>query len=109
MKIIYDISYKTFMGANSSRIKYDKIDGFIKTYDGSRYLILFGPKRYDAIYDGIKYLINGKSGVTYSISHNFAKLRIYSYNSLPIEKTLTFHSVIILIRMRINPIHNFFK
>ena len=79
------------MGANSSRIKYDKIDGFIKIYDGSRYLILFGPKRYDAIYDGTKYLISGKSGVTYSISHNFAKLRIYSYNSLPIEKTLTFN------------------
>ena len=80
------------MGANSSRIKYEKIDGFIKIYDGSRYLILFGPKRYDAIYDGTKYLISGKSGVTYSISHNFAKLRIYSYNSLPIEKTLTFNT-----------------
>ena len=34
---------------------FDKVNGFIKVYDGSRYLVLFGPERYDAIYDRIKY------------------------------------------------------
>ena len=48
---IYDISYKNFMGAKPLRIRVDKIDGFIKIYDGTRYLVLFGPERYDAIYD----------------------------------------------------------
>ena len=35
-------------------------------------------------------LIIGKSDVTCSINHDFTRIRIYSYNSLPIEKTLTF-------------------
>ena len=39
-----------------------------------------------------------KIGVTFSINHNFARIRIDSYNSLPIEKILTFHNVIILIK-----------
>ena len=31
--LIYDISYKTFMGAKPLRIRFDKIDGFIKSHD----------------------------------------------------------------------------
>ena len=37
--LIYDILYKTLMGAKPLRIRFDKIDGFIKTYDGIRYLV----------------------------------------------------------------------
>ena len=54
------------------------------------------------ICDKIKYLISGKSGITDSINLNFGKIRIDSYNSLPIEKILTFHIVIILIKSVIN-------
>ena len=43
-----------------------------------------------------------KSGITDSINHNFGKIRIDSYNSLPIEKILTFHNVIILIKSVVN-------
>ena len=39
-----------------------------------------------------------KSGITDSINHNFSRIRIDSYDSLPIEKVLTFHNVIILIK-----------
>ena len=39
-----------------------------------------------------------KRGITDSINHNFARIRIDPYNSLPIEKILTFHNVIILIK-----------
>ena len=45
----------------------------------------------------IRYLICEKSGTTDSINHNFARIRIDSYDSLPIEKILTFHNVIKLI------------
>ena len=38
--LIYDISYKTFMGLNPLRIRFHKIDGFIKIYDGIKYLLL---------------------------------------------------------------------
>ena len=40
--------------------------------------------------------------MTDSINHNFARNSIDSYNSLPIEKSLTFHSVIILIKSVVN-------
>ena len=31
--LIYDISYKNFMGSKPLRIRFDKTDGFIKIYD----------------------------------------------------------------------------
>ena len=34
--LIYDFSYKTLMGAKPLRIRLDKIDLFIKIYDGTR-------------------------------------------------------------------------
>ena len=36
--LIYDISYKTLIGSKPLRIRFDKIDGFIGIYDGTRYL-----------------------------------------------------------------------
>ena len=71
-------------------------------YDGIGYLVLFGSGWYDIIYNRIKYLISEKSGITNSINHNFARIRIDSYNSLPKEKALTFHNVIILIKSVVN-------
>ena len=62
-------------------IRLDIVGGFIKNYDGTRYLVLFGPERYDVIYNKIRYLIREKSGITDSINHNFAITRIDSYNS----------------------------
>ena len=47
---------------------------------------------YDEICDRIRYLISEKSGITDSMNHNFARIRIDSYNSTPIEKILTFHN-----------------
>ena len=82
--LIYGISNKTFMGAKPLSISFDKIDGF-KIFDGVRYLVLFASERYNAIYDRINYLISEKSGITNSINHYFARIRIDSYNSLPIE------------------------
>ena len=34
--LIFDISYKTFMGSKPLRIRFDEIYGFIKIYDGIR-------------------------------------------------------------------------
>ena len=45
---------------------------------------------------GLGYLICEKTGIKDSINHNFARIRIDLYNSLPIEKMLSFHNVIIL-------------
>ena len=40
--------------------------------------------------------------MSYSINHNLARIRIESYNSLPIEKTLVFHNVTIFIESVFN-------
>ena len=58
--LIYDISYKTFISAKPLRIRFHEIDGFIKIYEGIRYLVLFGPGWYHAIYNRIRYLISEK-------------------------------------------------
>ena len=66
--LIYDISYKILIGAKPLRIRFDKVGRFIRVVDGSRYLMLFDPERYDAIYNRIRYLVSQKSGITYVIS-----------------------------------------
>ena len=73
--LIYDISYKTLIGPKPLRIRLSKIDGFIRIYDETRYLTL-----------------------QYIFSHYFAKIKVDSYDSLPIEKRLTLHNVLILIK-----------
>ena len=44
---------------------FDKINGMIRVYDGTRYLILFGSEKYDLIYSRIRYLIGVRSGDSY--------------------------------------------
>ena len=82
-------------------IRFDKIDGYIRFYYGTRYLVLLGSKKYDSIYKGIRYLICVKNGITYIIFNNYAKIKD-SYDSLPRGKTMTFHDVIILIKSVFN-------
>ena len=84
--LIYYISYKTFTGSIPLRIRFAEIDAFIKIYVRIRYLVFFDGEFYDEIFDWITYLISEKSIITDSINHHFARIRINSYNSLPIEK-----------------------
>ena len=114
------------MGEKPLHIWFDKIGGFVKINNGFRYLVLL---EHNKIYHKIRYLISGASGIKYSISYNFKRIIIDSYNALPIEKILAFHNFIILIesvvyknknhyyniflekkiRIKINPIHNNFE
>ena len=55
--LVYNISYKTLIGANSLRIRFNKIDGFIRVFDKIRYLVLFEAEKYDLIYNRIIVLI----------------------------------------------------
>ena len=73
MFLIYDISYKTLIGPKPLRSRFDKIDGFIIIYDGTRYLVLFRSEKYDAIYNRIRYLISLKSDIIYIFCHYFCK------------------------------------
>ena len=86
--LFHDISQETSRGATPFRIRYDQIDGFIKIHDGIRYLVLFDCGWFDKICDRIKYLVSEKSGISESINSNFGRIRIDSYNSLPIEEIM---------------------
>ena len=59
--LIFDISYKTLIGAKTC-IRFNKADGLIRVYNRTRYLVIVGPEKYDAIYNRIRYLISQKSG-----------------------------------------------
>ena len=87
-------------------IWFEKLDEFIKIYDAITYLVLFASGRYNAVYNGIKYLKSEKSGIKSSINHNFVRVRIYSNFSLPVEKMLTFHNVITFIKSVVNKNEN---
>ena len=50
---IYGISYQTLTGAEPLRVRFDQIDGFIKTDDKIRYLVLFDYGYCDKICDKI--------------------------------------------------------
>ena len=47
---------------------------------------------------GLNVLQVEKCDITNNINHNFGKIRVDSYNYLPVERMLTFHDVIILIK-----------
>ena len=70
--LVYKISYKTLISA--------------KPLCRTRYLILFGAEKYDFIYNRIIYLIGVTCGITCVISQNYAKIKVDSYDSLPLKK-----------------------
>ena len=72
------------------RIRFDKIDGFIRVNDETKYLVLFGSEKYDSIYNRIRFLISVKRGITYIISHNYANIKVDSCYSLTLEKQWLF-------------------
>ena len=80
--LVYNISNKTLISA--------------KPLCRTRYLVLFGAEKYDLIYNRIIYLIRVKCGIACVTSQNYAKIKIDSYDSLPLKKTLAFYNVIIL-------------
>ena len=50
--LVFNISYKTSVDCKPLHIRFD--NGFIRVYDGTRYLVLFGRKKYDSIYNRIR-------------------------------------------------------
>ena len=47
--LVYNISYKSLINSKSFRIRFNKTYGFIRVYDATRYLVLFGSEKYDQI------------------------------------------------------------
>ena len=47
--LLHDIWYKPLIDWQPLNVRFDKIDGFIRIYNGTGYLVLLGPKKYDSI------------------------------------------------------------
>ena len=92
------ISYQSFIDSKPLYVRLDKVEGFIRVYDGAKYLVIFGTEKHDYIYNRITCLISVKGGITDIIFHNYAKIEVDSYDSLLLEKTMTFHNVKIVIK-----------
>ena len=90
--MIYDILYENLIGAKPLRIKFDKIDGFIRIYDDIKCLTLFGSEKYEVIYNRIRYLIGVKIRIAYIF---YTKIKVDFYDLVSIEKIFTLHNVII--------------
>ena len=75
---------------SDSRIRFDKINRYVSVYNGTRYLVSFVSKKYNFIYNRIRYLLAVKSGIIYVIPYTYAKIKVDSYDSLPLEKAKTF-------------------
>ena len=88
--------YKSLIDSKPLHIRFDKIDEFVRVYDGTRQLVLFRSKIYDSIHNRIRYFITVKNSITYRSSHNYAKNQSRFMQSLPPVKPITFHNVIIL-------------
>ena len=78
-------SYEDVSIPNYKKI-FDKIDGFIRDYDGTKCLLIFRPEKSDAILDRNRYLIGLKRGITYVVSDNNSKLKIDLDDDSPLEK-----------------------
>ena len=83
--LLHDISMKFVIDSKPLRIILEKIDVFIRVYDGTRYLVLFGSEKYDSIYNRIRYFVTVKSVITYIISHNYVTIKLDSNDSFALE------------------------
>ena len=91
--VVVNILSKTLIAAKPLCIRVSKIDGFTRVYNGTRYLVLCGPEKYDAIFNRIKYLYVKKVALQVMF-HNFAKIKVDSYDSLPLEEMLNLYVII---------------
>ena len=71
-------------------ITFDKLDGFIRIFDGTRYLTLLDSEIFNAIYDKIRYLQSLKSRIAYIFSNYFAKTKVDSSDYLLNRKNINF-------------------
>ena len=107
--LIYDVFHKNLIGVNPLHLIFNKIDGLIRVFNGSRYLVLLGPGKYDVICNRFRYLVGLKSGLTYVFSHSYTKIKVDSHDYFPLEKALTLHNVIKHIKSILNNDQNHFE
>ena len=72
--LVYNILYTSLIDSKPLYIRFNKIDGFISVYDGTRYLLLFGSEIYYYIYNRVRLHLQ-QGWISYK-----CKKRYYIYN-----------------------------
>ena len=72
------------------RIRFDRVEGFIRVFEGAIYLVSLGPEKYDAVYNRSRYLISQKNGITDVFFHNSSRIKIDSFDALPLKNDICF-------------------
>ena len=106
--LIYNVAYKTQYGAKPLHIIFNKVDGYIRNYDKTRYLQLLhsSNEKYERMFDGFRYLIMFLSNISDLYSYKYTKIKINSDDDIPLGKTETMHNVIISIKSVLNKNYN---
>ena len=99
MKMFWFLTFQSFDWFN-------KVQEFIRIYNESRYLVLSGSEKDDAIYNRVIYLIRFKKGITYVFPNYYARIKLDSYDYLSLRKTLTFHNAMTHIKSVLNKDEN---
>ena len=63
---------------------------------------MFNSKKHKAIYNRNRYLVSQESDITHIFSNYFGRIKVDSYDFFPMERILTLHNVIILIKSVLN-------
>ena len=87
--LTYGLWCKTLIGTKSLCIMLDKVNRFIRYFNGIKYLVLYGLEKYYRNYGRIRYLKASKSGIAYVFSNKFGKIKIDSDDDLRLKRTLT--------------------
>ena len=93
--LTYDVLYKNLVDRNSLWITFKKMNAFIRDYSGTKYLVLFGFGKYSVIFNRT---IRLKANILYDVSCNYSKIKIDSGDTFSLEKRMTKHIIIILIK-----------
>ena len=84
--LIYNVAYKTRYGVKLLYIIFEKADGYIRKFDGTKYLALFhSNEKYERIFARLRYLIMLKNNISDVYYHKYAKIKFNSDDDLNIK------------------------
>ena len=79
---------KNLYDAKSLRIIFEKVDGYVRKYDTTKFLGLFhSNEKYETIFEKIRYLVLLKNNVSDVYPHKYLKIKIDSDDGVLLEKT----------------------
>ena len=88
---------KNLYDAKSLRIIFEKVDGYVRKYDTTKFLGLFhSNEKYETIFEKIRYLVLLKKNVSDVYPHKYLKIKIDSDDGVLLEKTWNIYNVVII-------------